>query len=72
MTESQAKAILAGLGENRDEGVGGEVLELIYVEVEVLAALFWSVGAAEGRQLEFGDEDGPEKVGLVFAQLALG
>ena len=34
VSHREVKAVLAGLGKNHGEGISGEVLELIYVEVE--------------------------------------
>jgi hypothetical protein len=72
MREGQAEAVFAGLGQNRREAVGGEVVELVYEQVEVAAFGFGHVGAGHGRQLESGREQGTEQVGFVSPEFAFG
>ncbi|SRR3990167_3603356 len=64
--------IFAGFGEDFDKAPGGEVLELVDVEVEVAAVFFCLVDAVHGGKLDFGDEHGAKEGGVVFAKLALG
>ncbi len=71
VSDDEVEAVLAGLGENRLEGVGGEVLELVDVEAEILALFLWDILAAHGGLLEFHDEDHAEKVGVNVAEAAL-
>ncbi len=71
MRHRQVQAVLARLGEDRSEGLGGEVLELIDVQVEVAALFLGDVRAAHGVQLELGHEHGTEERRVVLAELSL-
>ena len=66
--DGEVEAVFASLAENDGEGVGGEVLELVDIEVEG-ATVFdvGDVGAGHGGELDFGDEEGAEDAGVVFA-----
>ena len=65
---SEVETVFAGFGEDDGEGVGGEVLELVDVEIE-RSPIFnvRDVGAGHGGELDFGDEEGAEDAGVVFA-----
>ena len=64
----EIEAVFAGLGEDGGEGISGEVLELVYVEIKG-AAIFYvgDVGTGHGGELDFGDEKAAEDAGVVFA-----
>ena len=69
----EVEAVFASFGEDDGEGVGGEVLELVHVEVEGAAVGdIGDVGAAHRGELDLGDEEGAENGGVVFANQALG
>jgi len=57
MGKGQAEPVLPGLGQDRDEAVGGEVVEFIDDQGEVEAAPLRRVGPGHRRQLELGDEE---------------
>ena len=68
----EVEAVFARFGEDDGEGVGGEVLELVHVEVEGTAiGDVGDVGAAHRGELDLSDEEGAENGGVVFANQAL-
>ena len=68
VSDGEVEAVFASLGENDGEGVGGEVLELINVEVERTAVFYvGDVGAGHGGELDLGDKEGAEDAGVIFA-----
>ena len=72
VSDGEVEAVFASLGENDGEGVGGEVLELVNVEVEWTAVFYvGNVGAGHGGELDLGDKEGAEDAGVVFADEAL-
>ena len=67
----QTQAVLARLGEDGGKGLGGEVLELIHVEVEIFAVFLRNIRPAHGIDLEFGHEHGTDEGGSIFSQFPL-
>ena len=66
--DGEIEAVFASFGENDSEGVGGEVLELVDVEVEGAAVGdVGDVGSGHGGELDFRDEEGAKDAGVVFA-----
>ena len=61
--EDQADAELAGLGQQRDEALGGERLELVDVDVEQATLLLRQSLAREGRGNELAEQDHAEQSG---------
>ena len=72
MGERQAESIFTSFREDRREGVGGEVLELVDKQVEIITVLFGLTHALHGSDLELGSEQAPEQTGFVMAQGPLG
>ena len=71
--DGEVEAVFASLGENDGKRVGGEVLELVDVEVEWTAVFYvGDVGAGHGGELDLGDEEGAENAGVVFANETFG
>ena len=69
----EIEAVFAGFGEDDGEGVGGEVLELVNIEIEWAAiGDVGDVGAAHGGELDLGDEEGAEDGGVIFADQTFG
>ena len=50
-----------GLTQNRGEGFGGELVELIHVEVEVAAILLGNIRPAHGGQLDTSHKEGAQQ-----------
>ena len=69
----EVETVFAGLRENDCEGIGCEVLELIYVEIE-WAAIFdvCNIRAAHCGELDLGDEEGAKNSGVIFADKSFG
>ena len=66
--DGEIETVFSGLGENDGEGIGGEVLELIDVEIEGATVFYvFDVGAGHGGELDGGNEEGAENAGVVFA-----
>ena len=66
--DGEIEAVFAGFGENDSEGVGGEVLELVDIEIEgATVGDVGDVGAGHSGELDFRDEEGAEDAGVVFA-----
>jgi hypothetical protein len=56
--DGETEAELPGLTQNRGEGFGGELVELVHVEVEVAPVLLGNIRPAHGSQLDAGHEEG--------------
>ena len=66
--DGEIEAVFARLTKNNGEGVGGEVLELVNIEVEGATVLdIRNIGAGHGGELDLSDEEGAEDAGVVFA-----
>src|SRR5438876_328648 len=64
----QIQTVLARFRKNRGKRVGGEVLELVHVQIERPAVFdARNVGAAHSSQLDFNDQEGTEDAGVVLA-----
>ena len=65
--DGEVEAVFAGFGKNDGEGIGGEVLELVDIEIEGAAVGdVGNVGAGHSSELDFGDEEGAKDAGVVF------
>ena len=60
----KVETVFASLGEDRFKTIGSEVLELIYVETEILAFALWNILTAHGGLLEFHDKNHTEKISI--------
>jgi len=68
----ERELILARLRENARNGVGGDVLELIYIKVEWRIRCARVIGARERRHEELAHDDEAEQVRVLLAEAALG
>ena len=67
------ETILTSFRQNRREGIGSEVLELVHIEIEWSAVLdVRDVGPRHGGKLDFGDEEGSEDAGIVLSKKTFG
>jgi hypothetical protein len=62
MRQHQIDAVLAELGEHRGEAQGGEVLELVEVDVKVAPLVFRNFGATETGEPDVDQDSAHELV----------
>ena len=72
MGQVQTKVVLAGLGENRREGPRSDILELVNVQKEGLALLLGNVNSLHDHERKPRNNQRPQEVGVVLANLSLG
>ena len=69
--DGEVEAVFACLREDGSEGIGGEVLKLIDVEIKWRPVFdIGNIAAAHGGQLDLGDDEGAEDTGIVFTDQA--
>ena len=72
VSHRQIDAVFARLAEEIDKGAGNEVMELIGVQIKIMASIFGYFRSRHARLFYFGNEHGAEKTGVLLADLALG
>ena len=72
MTERHAQSVFSGLGKNRCKTVGGEVVEFIDVEIEILASMLGNIRPSHCGKLKARHQQRPQKIRLVLAEHAFG
>src|SRR4051794_11729239 len=66
------KSILACLGKDGGEAIGGKILELVDVEVKISALVFGYIGTRYRSQCKARDQQRPDQVGVLFTDLSFG
>ena len=72
MRHGERKLVFARFRENAGNGVRGDVLELVYVEIEWRVRRTRIIRARERRHKEFPDNDESEQIRILLAETALG
>lgn len=72
MAQGEVEPVFPCFGQDGGEALGGEVLELIDEEIKIASLVLGLPIAGHGCELELGDEQRADQVGLVVADLALG
>ena len=66
----KSETVFAGFGQNCGKSVGGEILELIDIEIEILALFLGHILAAHGRHVDLVDENKAEELGVQITDFA--
>ena len=72
MRHDQVQPVFARLRKDVRKRISGEVLELVDIEIKIIAFFFRNAHAFHRRKLDFGDEHGTQKRGVVLANPAFG
>src|SRR3989344_3789271 len=72
VSNDEIQPILARFGENTREGVCGEILELVHIQIEIHPLFLRNAHPLHGGQLYLGDDHRAQKRGIVLADAAFG
>ena len=71
--DGEVEAVFASLRKDDSKGIGSKVLELVHVEIEgATVGDIRDIRTAHSGELDFGNEEGAQDAGVVFANQALG
>jgi hypothetical protein len=69
--QRQAVLLHEGFAGHRSEQIGGGVLELVHVQVEIAALVLRNIGTTHGGQLQAGDQQRVQQRAGILADFAL-
>src|SRR3989344_5133070 len=68
----EIQAVFASFGQDRGDAIGGEILELIDVEIEVFAGVIGNVHPRKGGHKQFANDDHAQKIRIDVPNAAFG